>query len=70
MNSSQWAMRQRLLDLLDRGARARVADVLENRPVEQEVLLQHRRQLLAVFAEPDRREIAAVDQDAALASDD
>jgi hypothetical protein len=41
MNSSQCAMRATLADLLARRAGLREADVVDDRPVEQEVVLQH-----------------------------
>ena len=50
-------------DLLQRGVLAAVADVVADRAVEEEVVLQHDAELRAVVAQPHRREIAAVDPD-------
>ena len=52
-------------DLLARGVRLRVGDVLGDRAVEEEVVLQHDPEMLAVVAQLDRGEVVAVDQDAA-----
>ena len=68
MNSSQCAMRHASLISSSVAPGLGVADVLGDRAVEQEVLLQHRRELLAVVAQPDVGEIRAVDEDAPLAS--
>ena len=56
-------------DLLAGGVWPRIADVLRDRPVEQEVVLQHDAQVLPVVAQAHPREVAAVDQDAARQSD-
>ena len=44
-----------LLDLVERGAGLRVADVVGDRAVEQEVVLQHRGELLAIVHQPQPR---------------
>ena len=55
-------------DLLEGRVRAAVADVVADGAVEQEVVLQHDAELRAVVAQPDRREVAAVDEDRARSS--
>ena len=59
---------RRRLDLVERRRRIGVADVLGDRAVEEKVLLQHRRELLAIVAQRNRRQVAAVDEDAARAA--
>jgi len=49
--------------LLHRGVRLAVADVVGDRPVEQEVLLQHDPELRAVVRQAQVREVVAVDPD-------
>jgi len=56
---------RRFLDLFARRVRPRERNVLGDRSVEQEVVLQHHAELPAVVAEPERREIATVDEDPA-----
>ena len=56
------------LDLLARGVRPREGDVLGDRAVEQEVVLHHDAEVRAVVAEPERREVAAVDSGRARSS--
>jgi hypothetical protein len=52
-------------DLVARGMRPCIGDVLRDRAVEQEVVLQHDAQVRAEVAQLDRRQIMAVDEDAA-----
>src|SRR5688572_25865266 len=54
-----------LLNLLGGGIRTSVADVLCDRAVEEEVVLEHHSDLGSVVAQAHGREVAAVDQDAA-----
>ena len=56
-------------DLVDGRVRPTIADVLDDRAVEQEVVLQDDAELRAVVAKPDGREVAAVDQDRGRPSD-
>ena len=60
MNSSACAMRLTRCDVRARRVRRAVRDVLGDRAVEQEVVLQHDAQVPAVVAEPQRQQIAAV----------
>ena len=54
------------LHFLDSRTRSREPDVFGNHAVEHEVVLQHDAQLRAIVAEPHAREIAAIDEHAAL----
>src|SRR5438876_1462456 len=54
---------RRCLDLLPGRAGPRECDVLGDRAVEQEVVLQHDAELPAVLGEPDGDEVASVHQD-------
>ncbi len=52
-------------DLVAVGVRPRVRDVLGDRAVEEEIVLQHDAQMLPEVAQLDARQIAPVDQHAA-----
>src|SRR6185503_16910269 len=54
-----------LFDLFQRRVRTTVAEVLGNGAVEQEIVLQHDAELLAIVAQPHAGEIPAVDEDRA-----
>ena len=53
-----------LADLVDRRVRPPVADVVADGAVEEEVVLQHDAELRSVVAQPDRRQVPAVDPNA------
>ena len=57
-------MRLTRLDLVARGVRPGVGDVLGDRAVEQEIVLQHDAEMLAVVAQLDRGQVVAVDEHA------
>ena len=64
MNSSACAIRLTArMSSIGRVRRA-VADVLRDRAVEQEVVLQHDAEMAPVVAQPQRRQVVAVDEDA------
>ena len=53
------------LDFIEAGVRFGVGDVLGDRAVEQEVVLQHDAEVRAVIAQADRAQIAPIGEDAA-----